>query len=288
MDLLNKSAKHCSLADCNDLDILPFQCDKCKKIFCKLHQPYDKHSCWFQLSAQNVIPTCPICNEKISVGVNENANDKVDLHIRSGCKVGKLKDVKKAPRCCVAKCKKPQFVECKKCHKKFCPEHRFEDQHDCNGHPLSSGFGSLFGRKKNKKKTNTAPKKRARKLDPKANAIKMRMTAKGDKKIAASNRFYAEIVFSEALKKKKPQSRFFDVNAVGGRIMDQIIEANHIQYNPHKRAMQLVCVRTGGLLPMNIPLKLLNPEVCSGDTLRLEYKDEAKKAEEKTDLKIDQ
>ena len=35
----------CSFASCNSIESLPFQCQNCKKFYCRKHYPYDKHNC---------------------------------------------------------------------------------------------------------------------------------------------------------------------------------------------------------------------------------------------------
>lgn len=285
MDLLNASAKHCSLPECNDLDFLPFTCDKCHKVFCKLHRQYEKHGCFYREEAVNVLPTCPLCFLKISVGAKENPNEVMDIHIRSGCKTSILSKIKKEPRCCYSKCKKPQFIPCKNCHFKFCPMHRFPDQHNCQGHVLSQSFGSTFKNifsrtDEKKKKPPKAKKRKPRKINPMVEKIKLKTTAKGNNKVPSKDRFYAMIEFSQNTLKKPATSMFFDRNSVGGQVLDEICTRNRIHYNPYKRKLRLMCVRTGGELPMNISLHLLEPEVSSGDSLKLEYADEAETKED--------
>jgi len=281
MDLLTTTAKHCSLPECNDLDFLPFTCDKCSKVFCKLHRQYANHNCYYREEAVNVLPTCPICLQKISVGAKESPDEVMDLHIRSGCQRSVLSAIKKEPRCGYPKCKKPQFIQCKKCHFKFCPKHRFPDQHNCPGHPLvqaqslTSSFSSMFTRKDKKKKKPPKPKRKPRKVNPLVERQKLKTTAKGNNKVPYEDRFYATIEFSQETLKKPSVSMFFDRNHVGGKVLDEICTRNRIHYDPYKRKLRIVCVRTGGELPMNIALRLLEPEVNSGDSLKLEYADEA-------------
>lgn len=283
MDLLNTTAKHCSLPECNDLDFLPFTCDKCQKIFCRLHRQYANHRCAYREQAVNVLPTCPICLQKISCGAKENPDSVMDIHIRSGCKTNVLSNVKKDPRCGYPKCKKPSFIECKKCHFKFCAGHRFPDQHNCPGHPLTeSSFGSTFTsifNRTDKKKKNPKKKSKPRKVNPMVEKIKLKTTAKGNNKVASSDRFYAMVEFSQQTLKKPSVSMFFDRNLVGGQVLDEICTRNRIHYNPYKRKLRLLCVRTGGELPTGIALRLLEPEVMSGDYLKLEYADEEEKKE---------
>jgi len=286
MDLLNSTAKHCSLPECNDLDFLPFTCDKCQKIFCKLHRQYANHKCFYREEAVNVLPTCPLCLQKISVGAKENPDEVMDIHIRSGCKTSVLSDKKKDPRCGYPKCKKPQFIQCKKCHFKFCPGHRFPDQHNCPGHPLaqaqslSSSFASMFSRTDKKEKPTKAKKRKPRKINPMVERMKLKTTAKGNKKVPYQDRFYAMVEFSQQTLKKPSVSMFFNKNSVGGQVLDEICTRCRIHYNPYKRKLRIVCVRTGGELPMNIALHLLEPEVTSGDSLKVEYEDEAEVKED--------
>lgn len=51
--------QHCSLADCKQLDFLPFVCSNCKLTFCKNHFNTSQHDCkclneFFKIPANEV------------------------------------------------------------------------------------------------------------------------------------------------------------------------------------------------------------------------------------------
>jgi len=104
----------------------------------------------------------------------------------------------------------------------------------------------------------------------------MKTVAKGNKNIESNDRFYLEINFSKTLK-KKPMTMFFNKRKTVGRILDEICDERNIKNKNHiASARQLVveCVRTGGVLPCDIALHLMQPEFQSGDTILIRYGDE--------------
>lgn len=87
----------CSYASCQQLDFLPFKCNKCNKIFCLEHMKYDNHQ-------------CPVKKETV------------------------IEEIKKTPpynKCIVCKTKLPVSIKCSKCSCTVCLKHRFPDDHKC-------------------------------------------------------------------------------------------------------------------------------------------------------------
>lgn len=126
----------CGVANCKQLDFLPFTCDLCKKIFCKDHRQYDAHSCEEAHSKDNIVPNCPLCGAIIVVQAGQDPNIAVDQHIASGCVTPQKPKKKSHPNACSKKgCKKKELIpiQCTACGLKFCLTHRFESDHDCKG-----------------------------------------------------------------------------------------------------------------------------------------------------------
>ena len=109
--------KHCSL--CNRQDYLPFNCEKCKKYFCKEH--WDLHDCDKKtIKYKNI--KCPLCYKKFILGENEDENIYISKHFDSSCSYFKEK-------CNFNKCKEYNYlIECNICKKKYCIKHR---HHKC-------------------------------------------------------------------------------------------------------------------------------------------------------------
>ena len=93
--------KHCNLKECNQLDFLPFKCNKCNLYFCLEHMSPELHNCKFLDS--NIIK----CNK-----VSANKTKQVD-------------------KCFYKKCKKNIIHNCKFCQKNFCVIHRLQEVHNC-------------------------------------------------------------------------------------------------------------------------------------------------------------
>jgi predicted nucleic acid binding AN1-type Zn finger protein len=134
--------KHCAFPTCSRLDFLPFECDACHQIFCKDHGPYEKHACDSSYAKDARVPVCPLCNQPVPVNRGEDPNAKVNMHIQNECKNDKSNNI--SNRCSVPGCKKKELVPvtCTTCRKNFCLKHRFETDHDCQGHPHRLGGGA--------------------------------------------------------------------------------------------------------------------------------------------------
>jgi len=127
--------KHCSIKSCNLLDFLPFNCDICKKVFCKDHYEYEKHDCKEAFTRDVQVPVCPLCNKPIPVRKNQIADVVVGAHIDQDCQSLPAKNKRKTfkHRCSMRGCKQNEMIEvkCPKCHLNFCLRHRHEKDHQC-------------------------------------------------------------------------------------------------------------------------------------------------------------
>ena len=167
--------------------------------------------------------------------------------------------------------------------------HRLADDHLCpkgstgQKKPNQKRGGTLFNpfrakmnddNNNNNKKKSSGKKKK--KMDPAKARIRMKQVAVGNKNILSKDRFYVEVQFSKSLK-KKPVTMFFNKKKTVGRILDEICDERNIKNKNHiasARQLVLVCVRTGGELPSDIHLYLMEPQFMSGDTVLLKYEDE--------------
>jgi len=153
MDVLK--GDHCAVSTCKQFDFLPFKCDSCGKTYCLDHRGQSAHNCDSsnRPELKNIIPQCPICNAMIIIASGEDPNAKMDLHIRSNCTQYKIDDGNVSDKksdsnnfnhsskglCGYSKCKSKRApIECHDCHKFFCPEHRFPQDHMCGKNDSSS------------------------------------------------------------------------------------------------------------------------------------------------------
>lgn len=127
--------KHCDVPHCHQLDFLPAKCDKCGMITCGEHISPRAHKCKNASQGDRRVPQCPVCQKLVRLQPGTDANDCVELHIRSGCtkliaSTGKSSSKRcRHPRCRV---KPLRPIVCDQCHKGFCAGHRFPDEHHCN------------------------------------------------------------------------------------------------------------------------------------------------------------
>ena len=136
---------HCLERGCHKLDFLPFTCDKCHSTFCLDHRDPSHHTCTFDLTAQRVMPVCPVCQQHVFVPADaiSGPDGRVNAHILSGCKEYLMKDVLnvvKAKQSVTLRCdfvdgcsnrQSYATMQCKKCRLQYCLSHRFPEQHKC-------------------------------------------------------------------------------------------------------------------------------------------------------------
>jgi len=285
MDVLK--GKHCSFDECKQFDFLPFQCEACNKTFCLQHRLQRDHKCTEKENENiNIIPTCPICNQLIDIKLNEDMNLKINQHIDSQCQDYVIVENKK-PACAYTKCKAMKApIECKACHKFFCPQHRFPSDHECThynednsnsnndlnkrGKDLLASYGIV---KPNIPKPNSNNNYN---VDMSKERLRMKNVAIGNKNVELQHRFYVHVLFSKTINKKEI-TMFFNKNKTVGRVLDEICNERRIKnenHNPQSNKLIVECVRTNGSLPLDVSLELLQPEVMSGDTLLIKYENE--------------
>ncbi|GAA5993936.1 hypothetical protein JCM11641_001601 [Rhodosporidiobolus odoratus] len=135
--------RHCSEGSCRQLDFLPFKCPCCAKPFCGEHwRPPAGHACekYDPTLADNRVPSCPLCSTPISFPSNTDPNIPMDTHLSTSCPnlhphLASVPKLKPTNECRAPKCKTKMVVpiKCDKCRESFCPKHRFERDHACQG-----------------------------------------------------------------------------------------------------------------------------------------------------------
>ncbi|KAG2131775.1 hypothetical protein DEU56DRAFT_872110 [Suillus clintonianus] len=113
----------CSYPHCSLLDFLAFKCPHCpgSPAFCAEHFP----------------PNCPLCSVPIAIPPGEDPNVRMERHISRFCEamnaIGGRQGKSGSKICARGKCGKVLFapIGCDRCHKEFCPHHRFPQDHSC-------------------------------------------------------------------------------------------------------------------------------------------------------------
>lgn len=102
--------RHCSIESCQQIDFLPFTCDKCTKVrplasrnslelsgndkdishgiqvYCLEHRSYSEHKCPNAREGDSVVIICPLCAQPIRLPPNGDPNQTWNQHVASkGC-----------------------------------------------------------------------------------------------------------------------------------------------------------------------------------------------------------
>ncbi|KAF9029845.1 hypothetical protein BDZ89DRAFT_950249 [Hymenopellis radicata] len=134
--------QQCSHPSCLLVDFLPFKCQHCAEAFCQEHFLAKDHSCpsYDETKHNRIAPHCPLCNEPVAIPPGQDPNIRMDTHLTKECTVmtGRAKQ-KSKPVCQSARCGKVLYspIRCDKCHKQFCPSHRFPSDHRCSPAPVA-------------------------------------------------------------------------------------------------------------------------------------------------------
>ena len=130
--------RHCSIPNCFQQDFLPFECDACRKTYCKDHRSYYEHQC-SQIPMGEEVYKCPICNKGITIISGQDLNLIISQHMDSSdCRKENLPS---CPRCKV-RLTGINSVNCNKCRQLVCLTHRYSDQHECL-HPLERRVNAM-------------------------------------------------------------------------------------------------------------------------------------------------
>ncbi|DAZ97894.1 TPA: hypothetical protein N0F65_012157 [Lagenidium giganteum] len=134
--------EHCYVAQCNQVDFLPFTCDCCDKVYCLEHRSYDAHECPSAGSKDRRVIKCPVCGDHFHWTSDQDVNEVWEAHARSNqCTNERLqamraaKKKKKKARCAADRCREvllsSNTYHCTACNQDVCLKHRFEDDHNC-------------------------------------------------------------------------------------------------------------------------------------------------------------
>ncbi|CAI5495396.1 unnamed protein product [Closterium sp. Naga37s-1] len=161
--------KHCSVTSCQQIDFLPFTCDKCRMVFCLSHRMPASHECPRATVGDAVVLLCPLCAKAVRLVGDEDPNVTWARHERVPTDAGLQHGVaRKCPfpanivtpqpptfpsphlhttlfppwvankrRCAAQGCKEvlspANTVTCRDCSRQTCLRHRFGADHACSG-----------------------------------------------------------------------------------------------------------------------------------------------------------
>lgn len=130
--------KNCSEPTCRQIDFLPVTCKLCTKVFCLDHQNPSAHHCPEADLGDRKAIICPVCHKTLQFEVGKGSEEEAwNRHVLTGCKGSNLqKGSPEKGNVCAAKGCKTKLTsvneyQCKKCSKKVCLKHRFEEDHEC-------------------------------------------------------------------------------------------------------------------------------------------------------------
>nr|XP_034576046.1 zinc finger AN1 domain-containing stress-associated protein 17-like [Setaria viridis] len=138
---------HCDEAECNQLDFLPFECDRCGGSFCAAHRTYRDHGCAKAADPGRTVVVCPDCGDSIERAAPGQADREIlDAHARSRrCDPARRR--RPPPQCPAPRCREAltftNTTQCKGCCLKVCLKHRFPADHDCDG-AAAGGCNAAF------------------------------------------------------------------------------------------------------------------------------------------------
>lgn len=223
---------HCQMEYCHVLDLLPFKCLSCKKMYCLDHRTETAHKCPHEGAAA-----------KARTGINSNITLKEKPSIYNHdkqCRAPACKTLIDTPA--------SPSVECRECRRHFCLAHRFQDQHACAGPPVvaptprEKGIAALdrfkaWGLKKKESLPSTSnisirPKTNKTPAKPGIAQINtLKTTAKGDAKIPADKRVYLYVEASaDTTTAKFPTGKFYYGKDWSiGRVLDAAAKALQVQ-----------------------------------------------------------
>ena len=248
--------QHCSHATCQQLDFLPFKCDRCLKVFCKEHRSPDSHSC-----TECNVPAKPPPGQAASRGP---LSYECSL---SGCSNRELLD-----------------IICEACKKRFCLQHRHAADHTCEQTlPNVERMVQTAKHVENiiKSKTESAVRRpRGRKSKATADKVslmKLKMGAIGDKHAPESDRVYFRVVLPLG-SAEKSKALFFNKMWTIGRVIDKCASLVGIQNDNNVSGVKMLRMfdfDDGCALPTNVTLASLmqgeENKLCNGSTVILEY-----------------
>ncbi|OWM71585.1 zinc finger AN1 domain-containing stress-associated protein 12 [Punica granatum] len=137
--------RHCQHPECNQLDFLPFNCDRCHKDFCLEHRSYMDHECPKPDRTSRKVIVCETCSASNETTGQDEEDERVmmEKHVKSGsCDPSKKEKLK----CPIKRCREvltySNTSTCKTCQVKVCLKHRFPADHNCQRRPTAASSSS--------------------------------------------------------------------------------------------------------------------------------------------------
>lgn len=128
---------HCSVSDCNQLDFLPFTCDRCHQVHCLEHRGYIEHKCTKPNKQDVTVVICPLCAKGVRLIPDQDPNITWDNHVNVECDPSNYEKVTKKRKCPAPGCKEvlvfSNTIKCRDCLEDHCLKHRFGQDHKCSG-----------------------------------------------------------------------------------------------------------------------------------------------------------
>lgn len=148
--------KHCAVEDCNLIDFLPFNCDRCNKVYCLEHRSYGKHLCPKASQQDITVLVCPLCAKGVRLVPEEDPNITWESHVNTDCDPSNYHKATKKKRCPAPGCRETltfsNTIRCRDCSLEHCLKHRFGPDHNCPGPKKpDSGFPFVGFLKRNQK-----------------------------------------------------------------------------------------------------------------------------------------
>ena len=159
---------HCHLANCKQLDFLPFLCDGCSFVFCLQHREKSSHHC---SSLNKSIKDSSLSTSMITYS------------------------------CSVSDCNSTELVSviCSLCEEQFCLNHRLPEDHNCcklnTRKQLKTRVSETEKRPVEVKEIEIRKPKSAKsqKMAAKVALMKLKLHSKGDKSLPDSERLYFDV-----------------------------------------------------------------------------------------------
>ena len=144
MDDPNLDGKKCMLYYCSQRDLLPYDCTKCRGLYC--HDHIDNHECSLKQQDDNLGFPCPVCQKKVTYSGMQDPNEAFEAHAvsgecgnqpekkpwKSGDPIGaEILPAKKKCPVCYDKLTPINKFTCNRCRQDVCMKHRLPESHKC-------------------------------------------------------------------------------------------------------------------------------------------------------------
>ncbi|KAK7285591.1 hypothetical protein RJT34_20367 [Clitoria ternatea] len=129
--------QHCSVSDCNQIDFLPFTCDRCDLVYCLEHRSYIQHKCTKPNKKDVTVVICPLCAQGVRLIPDQDPNITWENHVNIECDPSNFEKVTKKKKCPAPGCREvlvfSNTIKCRDCLMDHCLKHRFGPDHKCSG-----------------------------------------------------------------------------------------------------------------------------------------------------------